>query len=555
MIDKKVANHTLRNNQGSILVIVMMGVIVMMVVVGMMFYVKNSTDALSYIMTKGSTREMTEDVIGSILETYSQPLVASACDSQLVAAAVSFRDFSNTNPTVYSLDTNSSNASPAPAVSAKACLIPAAMANQLERAIITLTPMPTSDDLHATRRELRIEIRLQKKGAVTGQTVIRHYVFNLVSLDRYGVIFNSSQSTAFVIEDSSHVVFDSLVLHSNKASPFPINSLVGYSASPAVIFKQQFLTLADNISATTDFSYAKFNSVFEKGVQVRHLSNASKFPTTNTSNNWVEPIDYQYVYSNSGGVQDLSALPKLAGGKTSTNGDGHRYNNALANETSFPNAAIITKLAHTCDIGTSGSAISKIMVLYRADAEVTLDFASDSDPLKFCGMLRVKKLTLKTQVDKVYYLFGKYYFDELKVTGGGTVNFIDPELDTALSQSYDGIINMNELRRELKTLEVYVGNPFFQPVTKDPATIHPNYVHKLPSDWFSGAVQKDLAGNTIAPASEACDSAYPGDYCWPNYMRSYRRHIEGTGKPNISILFNAAEPYNRTLIFAVSRTL
>jgi hypothetical protein len=77
----------------------------------------------------------------------------------------------------------------------------------------------------------------------------------------------------------------------------------------------------------------------------------------------------------------------------------------------------------------------------------------------------------------------------------------------------------------------------------------------MPSDWFSGAGQKDLAGATIAPGSEACDATFPTDFCWPNYMRSYRRHREVSGLPNISILFRSTENYSRTLIFKVSRTL
>lgn len=533
----------------------------MMVVAGMMFYVKNSTDALTYIMTKGTTREMTEDVIGSILDTYSQPLVGSTCDSQLVNAAISFRDLSNPNPVSFNWETNPSNSTPPPAVTARPCLIDAVLATQLQRATISVTAMPTSDDIIGARRELRIEIRLQKKGAVTAQSVIRHYALSLASLDRYGAIFNSSLTTAFDVDPSSKVIFDTLVLHSNKSTPFTISSLVGYAGAPLVVFKQPMYTLADRVNSATDLNYAKFNTVFEKGISVRHLPNTLQFPTTNPAYNWTQPIDYHYVYTNSGLVQDLSALPQLTGGKTSTNGDGHRYNATYAGATSFPNPAIITKLANTCDIGVSGSAISKIMVLYRADAEITLDFSSDSDPLKFCGMFKVKKLTLKVQAGQTHYMFGKFYFDDLKVTGGGTVIFVDPELDTALSQTYDSIINMTELRRELKTLEVYVGNPFFQPIVKDSSTIHPNYGHRMPADWFTGSVQKDLAGNTIGPASEACDPANPSDYCWPNYMRSFRRHLESpvppstVGMPNISVLFKASGAYNRSLIFMVARTL
>lgn len=557
MTDNRTFNSTiLKNNSGSIVVMVMMGVVVMTVVVGMMFYVKNATDSLSYIVSKGSTRAMTEEVIGSILNVYSQPLESTSCDTQLVAAALSFRDLTNTNPTIFSWETNPSNSPTPPAVNARACLLPAVMAGQLGRATIIVTPLPTSDDLVGARRELRIEIRLQKKGAVASQSVIRHYALNLLSLDRYGAIFNSSQATAFDVDAASKVFFDTFVLHTNKSIPFTISTLVAYpGASPKVVFKQQVYTLADRISAASSFQLAKFNTVFEKGVIDKHLSNVRYFPTTYPAYSWAEPVDYQYVYANSGGVQDLSPLPRLTGGKTSSNGDGHRYNGTLANVAAFPNSSILTKLAHTCDVGISGSAISKIMVLYRADSEVTLDFSSDSDPLKFCGLLKVKKLTVKLQSGKTHYLFGKFYFDELKVTGGGTLYIVDPELDTVLSQNYDGVISMTELRREMKTLEVYIGNPFYQPINSDLTKLHANYGHKMPSDWFSGAPQKDLAGNTIAPGSEACDPANPSDYCWPNYMRSYRRHLEANGMPNISILFNASNSFNRTLIFNVTRTL
>jgi hypothetical protein len=533
----------------------MMGVVVMMVLVGMLYYVRNSTDALKYIMTKGTTRAMTEDVTGSILEAYSQPLVGSACDTELIAAAVAFRDFSNLNPAPFRWETNPSNLTTPPAVTVRPCLISAAMASQLERVTITLTPMPTSDDLVGARRELRIEMRLQKKGAVAAQSVIRHYVFNLVSLDRYGGIFNSSLPTTFNVDSSSRVFFDTMVLHSNKSTPFAIGQLVSYTGYPAVVFKQPFLTLADKVESAGDVNYAKFNTVFEKGISVKHLPNATLFPTTNPAYSWTELIDYQYVYPNSGGVQDLSALPNLTGGKVSTNGDGHRYNAGTAGVTSFPNAAVLTKLADTCEIGVSASAISKIMVLYRDDADITLDFSSDSDPLKFCGLFKVKKLIVKLQTGKIHYLFGKFYFDDIEVTGGGTLYIVDPELDTSLSQTYDSIINMTELRRELKTLEVYIGNPFFQPINSDLASLHVNYGHKMPSAWFSGADQKDLVGTPIAPASLACDTSFPTDYCWPNYMRSYRRHLEASGKPNISVLFSATRAYNKTLIFTVARTL
>lgn len=534
---------------------VMMGAVVMGAVAGMMFYVKNSTDSLAYIMSKGSTRAMTEEVIASILDVYSQPLEGSTCDNALVAAAVSFRDLKNANPVTFSWDTNPSNTSPPPTVATRNCIIPALMASQLERALVIITPMPTSDDLLGTRRELRIEIKLQRKGAVASQSVIRHYALSLLSLDRYGVIFNSSQATAFDVDASSKVYFDTQVLHSNKSTPFTISSLVGYTGSPKVVFKQTVYSLADKVSSADAIQLAKFNAVFEKGVSDRHLTNVKFFPTTYSSYNWTEPIDYHYVYANSGGVQDLSPLPLLTGAKTSTNGDGHHYNNALAAVTSFPTGSILTKLAHTCAVGISGSAISKIMVLYRADSEVTLDFNSDSDPLKFCGLLKVRKLTIKLQPGKTHYLFGKFYFDELKVTGGGTLYIVDPELDTVLSQNYDSVISMTELRREMKTLEVYIGNPFYQPINSDLTKLHVNYQHKMPSDWFSGNPQKDLAGNTIAPGSEACDPANPSDYCWPNYMRSYRRHLEGSGFPNISVLFDASNTYNRTLIFTIVRTL
>lgn len=537
-------------------IMVMMGAVVMMAVAGMMFYVKNATDSLSYIMAKGTTRAMTEEVIGSILEVYSQPLEGSTCDPQIIASALAFRDLTNQNPVTFTWETNPSNSTPAPAVGARACIITGALANQLERVTLIITPLPTSDDLFGVRRELRIEVRLQKKKATASQSVIRHYALSLLSLDRYGSIFNESSVAAFDVDATSKLIFDTQVLHTNKTTALNISKLVNYNGSaPVVNFKQQFYSLATQVNAGGSLSLSKFNSVFEKGIVASHLSKAKYIPTTYGGYSWEEPTDYHFVYSNSGGVQDLSPLPRLSGGKISTNSDGHRYNNALASVTSFPHPAVLTKLAHTCDLGTSGSAISKIMVLYRDDAEITLDFSSDADPLKFCTLMKVKKLTIKTQNGKSHYIFGKVYFDQIKVTGGGVVHIVDPELDTTLSQSYDSYIDMTELRRELKTLEVYIGNPFYQPINSDLAILHANYGHKMPSDWFSGADQKDLAGVTIAPGSEACDPSFTSDYCWPNYMRSYRRHLESTGLPNISVLFSAGQPYNRTLIFIVSRTL
>lgn len=538
------------------IIMVMMGAVVMMAVVGMMFYVKNATDSLAFIMSKGSTRAMTEDIIGSVLEVYSQPLEGSTCDAQLQASALAFRDLTNQNPVTFTWETNPSNSSPAPAVSPRACIISNTLATELERVTLIITPLPTSDDLSGARRELRIEVRLQKKKAVASQAVIRHYALSLLSLDRYGSIFNLSAASVFDVDPSSKLFFDTQVLHSNRTTPLNMSKLVNYlGQAPVVVFKQQFYTLATQVNAGGSLNLSKFNSVFEKGIVTSHLPKAKFIPTTYPGYSWHEPVDYHFVYANSGGVQDLSPLPRLGGGKVSTNSDGHRYNNALANVASFPNAAVLTKLAHTCDIGITGSAISKIMVLYRDDAEVTLDFSSDSDPLKFCTLMKVKKLTVKLQNGKSHYIFGKVYFDEIKVTGGGILNIVDPELDTTLSQSYDGVINMTELRRELKTLEVYIGNPFYQPINSDLTKLHANYGHKLPSDWFSGAPQKDLAGTTIAPGSEACDPSFATDFCWPNYMRSYRRHIEASGLPNISILFNAGQSFNRTLIFNVSRTL
>lgn len=542
-------------------VMVMMGAVVMTAVVGMMFYVKNTTDSLSYVISKGTTRAMTEEVIGNVLDVYSQPLVSTTCDGPLVAAAISFRDLTNDNPTTFTWDSNPSNSSTPPPVTARNCIIPALLASQLERVLIILTPMPTLDDLSGTRRELRIEVKLQRKGAVASQSVIRHYTLSLLSLDRYGVIFNSSLATAFEVDPASKLYFDAQVLHSNKSTPFTFSSLVAYTGSPKMIFKQIVYSLADRINAAVSFELSKFNAVFEKGFSTRHLPNVKHFPTTYAGYSWTEPIDYHYVYANSGGVQDLSPLPDLSG-KTSSNGDPYNYNSALANITTFPNSSVLQKLAHTCEIGVLGSAISKIMVLYRADAEVTLDFSADSDPLKFCGLLKVRKLTIKLQPGKTHYLFGKFYFDQIKVTGGGTLYIVDPELDTMLTQNYDSVISMTDLRREMKTLEVYIGNPFYQPINSDLTILEStvgnydkNFGHKMPSSWFSGSPQKDLAGNTIAPGSQLCDSGIPNYYCWPSYMRSYRRHIEGNLMPNISVLFSAAGSFNRTLVFNVSRTL
>lgn len=556
MKSKVSASRILNNNNGSMVVMVMMGVVVMMAVSGMMYYVKNSTDSLSYIISKGTTRAMTEEVIGSVLQVYSQPLEGSTCDSQLIASALAFRDLTNQNPVTFNWETNPSNSSPAPAVSARSCIISNALAGQLERVTLIITPLPTSDDLSGARRELRIEIRLQKKNATASQSVIRHYALSLLSLDRYGSIFNASAVGAFDVDVASKLYFDTQVLHTNKTTALNISRLVNYNGpTPTIVFKQQFYSLAAQVNAGTTLNLSKFNSVFEKGIVTSHLPNAKFIPTTFPGYSWNEPVDYHFVYSNSGGVQDLSPLPKLTGAKVSTNADGHRYNNALADVVSFPHPGVLTKLAHTCEVGTTGSAISKIMVLYRDDAEVTLDFASDAEPLKFCTLMKIKKLTVKLQNGKTHYIFGKVYFDEIKVTGGGILNIVDPELDTTLSQSYDGVINMTELRRELKTLEVYIGNPFYQPINSDLTKLHANYGHKMPSDWFSGADQKDLTGVTIAPGSEACDPSFSTDYCWPNYMRSYRRHLESSGLPNISILFNASQVFNRTLIFNVSRTL
>lgn len=552
MTDNKISPRSLNNSNGSIVIIVMMGAVVMMAVAGMMFYVKNSTDSLAYIVSKGSTREMTEDLIGSILNVYSQPLEGSACDAGLLASAVAFRDLNNPNPAPYIWDTNPSNSSTPPAVPAKQCLISAPLASQLERVAITVTPLPTTDDLSGVRRELRIEVKMQKKKSTASQAVIRHYALTLLSLDRFGSVFNSSLMTAFEVDNSSQLIFDAHVLHSNKGTPFNVSRVVNYpGANPLVVFKQAFSTLSSSINAGSGLDLSKFNTVFEKGVTTGSIPNAKHFSTTFSSYSWNEPVDYQYVYENSGGVQNLSPLPRVPG-KTATNGDGNRYDNSKAMVTTFPRASILTKLAHTCDVGASGSAISKVMVLFRDDAEITLDFSSDSDPLKFCTMMKVKKLTVRLQSGKTHYIFGKVYFDEIKVSGAGTLYIVDPELDTTLSQSYDGFVNMTELRRDLKTLEVYIGNPFYQPINSDLTTLHANFGHKMPSEWFSGTVQKDLAGTTIAPGSEVCDGT---DVCWPNYMRSYRRHVEATGKPNISILFQATQPYNKTLIFNVLRTL
>lgn len=548
-------HRSLNNNNGSILMIMMMGVVVMMVVAGMMFYVKNSTDALTYILTKGSTRAMTEEVIGNILEVYSQPLEGTTCDSGLVAAAVAFRDFSNPAPATYTWETNPTNSSTPPTVSAKNCIVNSQLAAQLERVTLVITPMPASDDLVDARRELRLEIRLQKKNAVVAQSVIRHYTLSLLSLDRYGVIFNSSLATAFDISSDSQLHVDSFVLHSNKSTPFSITQVAGYSVLPSVIFKQMFFTLADRVNAQAGMSLAKFNTVFEKGLIDRHLPNVVNFPTTYSAYTWTEPIDYQFVYPNVGGIQDLSPLPRLAGPKISSNGDGNRYDAGKANIVSFPNSSVMSALTDTCEVGVTASAISKILVLYRGDADVTLDFAGETGVLRFCGLLKVKKLHVKLQSGKTHYLFGKFYFQDIKVTGGGTLYIVDPELDTQLSQNYDAYVSMTDLRRELKSIEVYIANAFYMPINKDITALHDNYKYRLPSLWFSGQPQRNLAGAEIAPAAGPCDTAVPNDWCWPNYMRSYRRHIEDGNLPNISILFKAGSPYNRTLVFNVARTL
>lgn len=510
----------------------MAAVIALLVVLGLgsfliLGYLTGGNQALGRIHNRQQGERAVLNIFNRIVIRLStKPDSSCAFSSQMTA----IRDLNNPSPPSIRVDESP--------VGALNCLIDSADAQEVRKITIGVTPMVSSRDLVSLSRMVRIQIEAitTANQKVTQQKVIK---LRAASLGRHSLVLTGSAGEAKFQINSGAVVDVYGKTYVAGASPSDRLNL-GVFAAGGVPYDQRLffhgpvLTRAKAVTVPSQgLTQNQLSSVFLQGINTG-VFNSVPIPTEYApQGTWNLKIDYKNVYFREG-----VPLPELPSGYLATAADGNQFDSVAASVATVPSRNMIGlgETAKTCDsIDTDLGSIWPMVVL-RSNDDFTVDFTrntnfgSSSDI--FCGLVRAKRLFVRIRSGVRARLIGHFFVDSVTVTGSGSLSIIDPEQTEIVPAELAPPSGFVHIARQLKALEVFVGQPFFVPLALNPQTsLALNPAEDVPSflphsiadflvrqGWtfqFDSAMGMETC---VAPPGTPPGPPPVGKVCWPILM-------------------------------------
>ena len=337
-----------------------------------------------------------------------------------------------------------------------------------------------------------IAVDIQSVFRVGGKpTVLKYqlkYRIDVLTMDRYGVIFtNSSSGDMFTIPNGSKVRISSPVLfdYSGRAAgaPLPLKNLMVFPVNGRLIFGKEAFTTAPSLNsnaAVISFLTTKtIYEVFKQGLVYGQLPGGGVFKTPYEINasQWTELLDFSEI-------QDSYALPNQSPMAIIWNAPYtvHSYDAKPGNNSDTASiynriygAGGQNKLLESCRPATDiTSGPYPLLIHNNRTVDFTIDFTTNTDvdhPPVFCGLIVAKDLIIKLNGQNSaqdyyrHHIIGKFILSgKVIIMNAGSLDIHD--LSTFTDEAVDySVITMDiaNLRTQFFNQKYYSTQNFFLP--------------------------------------------------------------------------------------------
>lgn len=330
-------------------------------------------------------------------------------------------------------------------------------------------------------------------------TVLKYqlkYRIDVMSLDRYGIIFTNAYAGAlFDIAAGSKLAINAPVLFDepDRSKYIPLNNLMLLPDTGQLVFNKENFTSAPRFTTTSSvISFLTNNGiykVFKKGIEYNHLPKDSSFrapydPLFGSDSQWKEDLDFRQIQDAPLG-NEAYPLPNKAPIALIFNvTEFARYNVSVdhSNTASIYNHMFNTlsgvsekKLIDSCKkIQDPSVGPYHLLTHNNFDKDFTIDFtkniSSDYPPV-FCGVIAAKNLIIKlngqTSTEPYYrhHIIGKLILrGKIKIVNQGSLTIHDLLNFTEDLVEYTGIsLDVSNLRTQFFNQKYYSTQNFFLP--------------------------------------------------------------------------------------------
>lgn len=267
--------------------------------------------------------------------------------------------------------------------------------------------------------DIRIGINWQGKKSVL-KFIIRYRV-EVLTLDHFGMIFNSPRNTDLIIQEapSSQLTFNTTVLvdmqDRDRSASFDLSHLLPLKRFDSVYFNEDVYLATPSLSSSekilTFMQEHKVSDIMKTGMQFKALTSENlTAPYQATTGQYRDLLNYDVT------AVGRYPLPKLASNEavigTEATGITHQYSRNKYNE-AIPgtienhnrNTASIYELMNgskkrlndSCNSVDLSSGVYNLLVFNNLSEDFTIDFSENTDiddPPVFCGLIAAKNLTV-----------------------------------------------------------------------------------------------------------------------------------------------------------------
>ena len=346
--------------------------------------------------------------------------------------------------------------------------------------------------------DVRIGVNWGGKKSVL-KFIIRYRV-DVLSLDHFGMIFNSPRNGKLIDQEdsSSQISFNTTTLvdmqDRNRNDSFDLSLLIPLKRFDSVYFNEDVYIAAPSLTSSekiiTFLKDHKISDIMKKGMQFGIL------PTDNFISPYQSPTNqYRDLFNYDVTASGRYLLPKLDASEavigTSASGITHQYSRNKFNEPlpgsieSFnkSTAAVYElmsgdkkRLNDSCNTVDLSSGVYNLFIFNNLNEDFTIDFSGNtelSDPPVFCGLIAAKNLTIILNGDASgptmeNHFIGKIILNgKLTVKNAGKLTINDIVTLTQDSVQYDKIDDVTNLTLQYMNQKYYSTQNFALPFMKN----------------------------------------------------------------------------------------
>ena len=470
-----------RSRQGNLLIVLPIAICLLTAAFGISAFLNLSNFNLKRVVLKQKSHEVSEKIRAKV------------------------RDMIQTNKTCngydFSILKDASTLPVAPFVFDKTKLVPCFIsveeAAMFKSISLTVTRISRANDSALAQTMIQTQYKSETDSSpIFLESVNRQIIVSLVTPMSFAAIFRGSGNIVDLSDKGTLVVSGKTLISNGTGDGVNLDSFV----NPPILVKREGEVLFEDIvyqtarSVTTQ-EYFNIDSLlysFRGGIQENSFSGLNiAFGVGSNEAFWNQPLDYYYVYNDSGGYPLPASIPNSAIGPF-----GYKpIDLDRAQLNAFPDGVVLKKLSQTCEMyGSSSEGSVKPMIYLNKNKDLSLNFNNSN---VFCGFIIANVLEIKIPDEAEVAIYGHVNVSKIKIEGNGKLYIVNPY---DFKSSPQGAVlpssaSIQSLVPVLDSLKTTVAHNFFVPI---------------------GNASTSFAPESIANHFEACGTSK----CWKSYVQS-----------------------------------